>query len=49
MKTNYAWDILAARSVWSFGPGKFGANALLCELDEKNLIHTCKDTMIQGF
>lgn len=25
----YEWDILASKSVWAFGPTKFGPNALL--------------------
>lgn len=26
---NFEWDLLASRSVWSFGPGKFGPNLLM--------------------
>lgn len=39
---NYDWDILASKSVWAFGPSKFGANALLDDTlpseTDKNLL-----------
>jgi len=50
---NYEWDILAARSVWAFGPEKFGPNVLLNDTfaDEvdQNLLNSVKDSIIQGF
>jgi len=39
---NYDWDILASKSVWAFGPSKFGPNALLDDTlpseTDKNLL-----------
>lgn len=50
---NYDWDILASRSVWSFGPGKFGPNLIMddtlpTEVDKVKL-NECKETIVQGF
>ena len=47
----YSWDLLAARSVWAFGPDKQGPNVLLddtlpAEVD-KNLLNAVKDSIIQ--
>lgn len=51
--TKYDWDILAARSVWAFGPEKFGPNALidftLPSETDKNLLTEAKDSIVQGF
>jgi len=49
----YDWDVLAARSVWAFGPNTNGANILLddtlaAEVD-KTLLASCKDSIVQGF
>uniref|UniRef100_A0A7S4G8L4 Tr-type G domain-containing protein n=1 Tax=Eutreptiella gymnastica TaxID=73025 RepID=A0A7S4G8L4_9EUGL len=49
----YDWDVLAARSVWAFGPNANGANILLddtlaAEVD-KTLLSSCKDSIVQGF
>lgn len=49
----FEWDLLASRSVWAFGPEKFGANLLAndtlpSETDPK-LLSTVKDSIIQGF
>lgn len=52
-KSKYDWDVLAARSVWSFGPESNGPNVLLddtlvSEVD-KSLLHSVKDSIVQGF
>ncbi|KNA17654.1 hypothetical protein SOVF_077950 [Spinacia oleracea] len=52
-QTKYEWDLLAARSVWAFGPDKQGPNILLddtlpSEVD-KNLLNAVKDSIVQGF
>lgn len=50
---NYDWDLLAARSIWAFGPDTAGPNILVddtlpSEVD-KNLLSTVKDSIVQGF
>ncbi|RDX91753.1 110 kDa U5 small nuclear ribonucleoprotein component CLO, partial [Mucuna pruriens] len=52
-QTKYDWDLLAARSIWAFGPDKQGPNILLddtlpTEVD-KNLLNAVKDSVVQGF
>mmetsp|Transcript_35049 Transcript_35049/g.105666 ORF Transcript_35049/g.105666 Transcript_35049/m.105666 type:complete len:979 (+) Transcript_35049:54-2990(+) len=52
-KTKYDWDVLASRSVWSFGPTAVGPNILLddtlpSEVDKK-LVSRVKDYVVQGF
>lgn len=52
-KSKYDWDVLAARSVWSFGPEANGPNVLLddtlaSEVD-KSLLYSVKDSIVQGF
>lgn len=52
-KTKYDWDLLAARSIWAFGPDKQGPNILLddtlpTEVD-KSLLNAVKDSIVQGF
>lgn len=52
-QTRYDWDLLAARSIWAFGPDKQGPNILLddtlpSEVD-KNLLNSVKDSIVQGF
>ena len=47
----HGWDLLAARSVWAFGPDKQGPNVLLddtlpSEVD-KNLLRAVKDSITQ--
>lgn len=47
----YSWDLLAARSVWAFGPDKQGPNVLLddtlpAEVD-KNLLNAVKGSITQ--
>ncbi|XP_053210387.1 116 kDa U5 small nuclear ribonucleoprotein component-like [Panonychus citri] len=49
----YDWDLLAARSIWAFGPDQSGPNILVddtlpSEVD-KNLLGMVKDSIIQGF
>ncbi|GAB0097760.1 116 kDa U5 small nuclear ribonucleoprotein component [Sergentomyia squamirostris] len=49
----YEWDLLAARSIWAFGPEVTGPNILVddtlpSEVD-KGLLSTVKDSIVQGF
>lgn len=50
---NYGYDLLAARSVWAFGPDRNGPNLLLDDTlpDEadKSLLNQCKLPIVQGF
>lgn len=50
---NYDWDLLAARSIWAFGPDTAGPNILVddtlpSEVD-KSLLSSVKDSIVQGF
>ncbi|KAI1271787.1 P-loop containing nucleoside triphosphate hydrolase protein [Xylaria sp. FL0933] len=49
---NYGWDLLAARSIWAFGPDETGPNILqddtLAEVD-KTLLRSVRETIRQGF
>lgn len=52
-QTKYNWDLLAARSIWAFGPERSGPNVLVddtlpSEVD-KNLLGLVKDSVVQGF
>jgi len=52
-QTKYDWDLLAARSIWAFGPDSAGPNILVddtlpSEVD-KSLLNSCKDFIVQGF
>lgn len=52
-KGKYDWDLLAARSVWAFGPDEQGPNLIMddtlpSEVD-KRLLGTVKDSIVQGF
>ncbi|KAL3678399.1 hypothetical protein R1sor_021355 [Riccia sorocarpa] len=52
-QNKYDWDLLAARSIWAFGPDKQGPNILLddtlpSEVD-KSLLSAVKDSIVQGF
>jgi len=52
-RTKYDWDVLAARSVWAFGPTTDGPNLLMDdtlagEVDKKRLGNV-KDYIVQGF
>ncbi|KAK3694610.1 P-loop containing nucleoside triphosphate hydrolase protein [Podospora appendiculata] len=49
----YGWDLLAARSIWAFGPDEIGPNILQddtlpSEVDKKRL-NTVKESIRQGF
>ncbi|KAI0021172.1 P-loop containing nucleoside triphosphate hydrolase protein [Xylariomycetidae sp. FL0641] len=48
----YGWDLLAARSIWAFGPDDTGPNILqddtLGEVD-KTLLRSVRETIRQGF
>ncbi|KAK9757693.1 hypothetical protein RND81_01G179800 [Saponaria officinalis] len=52
-QSKYDWDLLAARSVWAFGPDKQGPNILLDDTlpadVDKNLLNAVKDSIVQGF
>lgn len=48
----YDWDLLAARSIWAFGPDATGPNILVddtlpSEVD-KSLLSSVKDSIVQG-
>lgn len=52
-QTKYDWDLLAARSIWAFGPDSTGPNILVddtlpSEVD-KGLLSSAKDAIVQGF
>lgn len=52
-QSKYQWDLLAARSIWAFGPDSSGPNILVddtlpSEVD-KLLLTQVKDSIIQGF
>eukprot|EP00640_Fibrocapsa_japonica_P000517 CAMPEP_0113940842 /NCGR_PEP_ID=MMETSP1339-20121228/6886_1 /TAXON_ID=94617 /ORGANISM="Fibrocapsa japonica" /LENGTH=1009 /DNA_ID=CAMNT_0000944805 /DNA_START=44 /DNA_END=3073 /DNA_ORIENTATION=- /assembly_acc=CAM_ASM_000762 len=52
-QSKYDWDLLAARSIWAFGPDAKGPNILVddtlpSEVD-KTLLSTIRETIIQGF
>ena len=52
-QTKYDWDLLAARSIWAFGPDATGPNILVddtlpSEVD-KSLLSSVKDSIVQGF
>nr|CAD7441460.1 unnamed protein product [Timema bartmani] len=52
-QTKYDWDLLAARSIWAFGPDMTGPNILVddtlpSEVD-KGLLNSVKDSIVQGF
>uniref|UniRef100_A0A8C0IL85 116 kDa U5 small nuclear ribonucleoprotein component n=1 Tax=Chelonoidis abingdonii TaxID=106734 RepID=A0A8C0IL85_CHEAB len=44
-QTKYDWDLLAARSIWAFGPDATGPNILV----DKALLGSVKDSIVQGF
>ena len=53
LEEKYEWDLMAARSVWAFGPDTQGPNALLddtlaSEVD-KSLVNAIKNSVVQGF
>ena len=52
-QSKYQWDLLAARSIWAFGPDSSGPNILVddtlpSEVD-KLLLGQVKDSIVQGF
>jgi len=52
-QSKYNWDILAARSIWAFGPDSTGPNVLMddtiaSEMD-KTLLSSVKQSVVQGF
>jgi 116 kDa U5 small nuclear ribonucleoprotein component len=52
-QTKYHWDLLAARSIWAFGPDSTGPNILVddtlpSEVD-KAMLYSVKDSIVQGF
>ncbi|EPQ07697.1 116 kDa U5 small nuclear ribonucleoprotein component [Myotis brandtii] len=52
-QTKYDWDLLAAHSVWAFGPDATGPNILvddtLTSQVDKALLGSVKDSIVQGF
>lgn len=52
-QTKYDWDLLAARSIWAFGPDVNGPNILVddtlpSEVD-KSALQSVRDSVVQGF
>lgn len=52
-QNKYEWDLLAARSVWNFGPDSTGPNILVddtlpTEVD-KDRLETVRESIVQGF
>ena len=52
-QTKYEWDLLAARSIWAFGPDTTGPNILVddtlpSEVD-KSLLGSVRESVVQGF
>lgn len=52
-QSKYDWDILAARSIWAFGPDNSGPNILMddtlpSEVD-KTLLNAVRESIVQGF
>ncbi|CAI4232119.1 unnamed protein product [Auanema sp. JU1783] len=52
-QTKYDWDLLAARSIWAFGPDTSGPNVFLddtlpSEVD-KHLLGSVRESLVQGF
>ena len=50
-QTKYDWDVLAARSIWAFGPDKQGPNILLddslpSEVD-KSMLSSIRESVVQ--
>ena len=47
----YDWDILAARSIWAFGPDKQGANVLLDDTlpseTDKSMLQAVRSSIVQ--
>ena len=53
LQEKYAWDKLAVRSFWAFGPEVQGANVLLDDTItgevDKNLLQDVRNSIVQGF
>lgn len=53
LEQKYAWDAMAARSVWAFGPEPRGPNALLDDTlagdVDKALVRAIRSAVVQGF
>jgi len=53
LQSKYDWDLLAARSIWAFGPDRDGPNALLDDTlpgeVDKGLLTAIKESVVQGF
>ena len=51
--TQFDWDILAARSIWHFGPEKDGPNILVDDTlpsdVDKDRLQTVRESIVQGF
>ncbi|RKP17424.1 P-loop containing nucleoside triphosphate hydrolase protein, partial [Rozella allomycis CSF55] len=51
LKNKYNWDVLAANSIWAFGPSNLDSNILLDDslLSNKSLLNSTKYFITQGF
>ena len=53
LQTRHNWDILAARSLWAFGPDDHSPNVLLDDTlptdVDKERLYTVKESIKQGF
>jgi len=53
LEEKYEWDVMAARSVWAFGPDKQGPNLLmddtLASEVSKSLVNAVRSSVVQGF
>jgi len=53
LQKKYEWDLLAARSIWAFGPDSRGPNVLLDDTlpgeVNKQLLGQVQDSIVQGF
>ncbi|KAJ8909007.1 hypothetical protein NDN08_005706 [Rhodosorus marinus] len=55
LRSEFGWDVLAARSLWSFGPdSRSGPNCLVDDVlpggtTDKTLMAHAKDSIVQGF
>lgn len=53
LQKKYEWDLLAARSIWAFGPDSRGPNVLLDDTlpgeVNKALLSQVQDSIVQGF
>ncbi|KAJ3639023.1 hypothetical protein Zmor_022088 [Zophobas morio] len=52
-QSKYDWDLLAARSIWAFGPDNDGPNVLVDDTlpseVNKQLLYSVRDSVVQGF